>query len=387
MGFPHENPVPPETVNVDGSRLRKVVDRFREQQSSGLFPGGQLVLRRNGRLVLDEACGIARGLRSDEGTGAVPVRPDTPFPVLSAGKPLAAVAVALLEDRGALDVQAPVSTVIPGFEAHGKSEITVLDVLTHRAGIFLPDLIESRQSWADRDAVLRHLIEVKPTYKRGTFAYMAYEYGWILSEVVRRVDGRAFPEFVAAELAGPLELPDLAFGLRGRDPESLAHLYWLGKDKVIVGGVNVAADFEGRNNSALQIDSMNPAVSLVTDAASLAAFYEFLLNTGVTGTGRRLLAEGTLRKYITRNFMGWERNSKALTAMGRGFMVGAPFPTVYGWWNTGSCFGHAGGFCTLAFGDLETGIAAAIVTNGNQGFMDLARRFIPLAQGLRKACR
>ena len=51
MTFPHENPVEPESVNVDGRLLKQVVDRFKGQQSSGLFPGGQLVLRRNGKTV------------------------------------------------------------------------------------------------------------------------------------------------------------------------------------------------------------------------------------------------------------------------------------------------------------------------------------------------
>ena len=66
---------------------------------------------------------------------------------------------------------------------------------------------------------------------------------------------------------------------------------------------------------------------------------------------------------------------------------GALFPTIYGWWNTRGCFGHPGGLSCLAFGDRETGIAAGIVTNGNRDFMDLARRFMPLAHGLRAACR
>jgi CubicO group peptidase (beta-lactamase class C family) len=132
---------------------------------------------------------------------------------------------------------------------------------------------------------------------------------------------------------------------------------------------------------------MNPAVSLITDAASLAAFYEAILAGGVTRTGKRLISEENLRQYTTRNFVGWERNSKAFSAMGRGFMTGALFPTVYGWWNTAGCFGHAGGLCSLGFGDYDTGLAAAIVTNGNRSFGDLARRFIPLAHGLRAACR
>jgi CubicO group peptidase (beta-lactamase class C family) len=387
MTFPYEDPVAPAYVKIDGKRLNKVVGRFRAQKTSGLFPGGQLVVRRNGRLVLNEVYGIARGWRPGEGNSSLEVQPHTPFPVMSAGKPLAAIAIALLDDRGAIDVNAPVASIIPGFEIHGKGEITVLDVLTHRAGILLPGLVESRHLWKDREAVLSHLTEAKPFYKRGTFAYMAYEYGWLLSEIVLRIDGRPLADFVFEELSEPLGLPGLRYGLGDRKIESLAFSYWLGKEKLIVSGINVAEDFEGRNNSATQINSMNPAVSMISDAASLAAFYEFLLAGGVTRTGKRLISEETLRKYTARNFVGWERNSKAFSSIGRGFITGAFFPTVYGWWNTGSCFGHPGGLSTLAFGDHESGVAAAIVTNGNQSFMDLAKRFMPLAQGLRKACR
>lgn len=387
MTYPHEQPVDPETVNVDRALLGKVVDRFRGQQASGAFPGGQLAVRRAGQLLVDVACGVARGLRTDSESARAGVQRRTPFPVLSAGKPLAAIAIAMLEDRGRLDPNAPVADIIPGFEAHGKGTITVLDVLTHRAGILLPDLVASPELWGDRDAVLRELIEAAPAFKRGTFAYMPYEYGWILSEVVSRVDGRALADFVTEELSEPLGLPDLRFGLAGRALDSLAWSYWFGKKKFLVGGIDVAPDFESRNNSAAQLDSLNPAVSLVTDAATLTAFYEFLLAGGITRAGRRLISESTLRRYTTRNFVGWERTGNAMSAVGRGFIVGARFTTIYGWWNTEGCFGHPGGLSCLAFGDQRTGLATAMLTNGNRSFFDLAKRFVPLASGLRRACR
>jgi CubicO group peptidase (beta-lactamase class C family) len=384
--FPYENPVEPETVGVDRRKLQEVVALFRRQQSEGAFPGGQLVLRRKGKLLLNEVCGIARGLRPAEGIAPVVVQPQTPFPVLSAGKPLAAVAIALLEDRAALDVAAPIADIVPEFGAHGKGGITILDVLTHRSGILMPGLVARLELWEDREAVLEELIAIRPTYKRGTLAYAPYEYGWILSEVVFRVAGRSLADFVAEELSEPLNLPALQYGLAGREPASLAFSYWLGGKKAMVAGVDVAPGFEERNNSAQQFNSANPAVSLVSDAASLAGFYEFLVNQGVTVNGEQLLSEQTIQKYTTRNFLGWDRSSNMLASLGRGFMLGALYPSIYGWWNTSRCFGHAGGFSSLAFGDYDTGIAAAIVTNGNRGFADLARRFIPLAHGLRRAC-
>jgi CubicO group peptidase (beta-lactamase class C family) len=385
--FPYDEPIDPGVVGIDEGRLDKVVALFRKQQLAGSFPGGQLAVRRNGKPVLNQVSGIARGLRTSEGIRPVEVRPNTPFPVLSAGKPLAAVAVALLEDRGLLDVKAPVAEIIPEFARHGKGNITTLDVLTHRAGILMPGLIENRRLWGNREAVLEALIETKPTYKRGTFAYMPYEYGWILSEIVLSVCRKPLAELIATEFSLPLGLPALELGLGERELNSLAFSYWLGKKRVIVGGTNVADGFEERNNSAQLFNSVNPAVSLLSDAATLAAFYEFLINKAVTNTGERLISEDTLRRYTTRNFTGWDRNSRAPAAMGRGFMLGARFPTIYGWWNTKECFGHAGGFSSLAFGDYETGIAVGIVTNGNRGFADLAKRFMRLAQGLRRACR
>jgi CubicO group peptidase (beta-lactamase class C family) len=127
-----ENVVDPEAVRMSGKRLAKVVDLFRKQQSSGAFPGGQLVVRRHGQLVLNEAVGIARGYRATESPSPLAVSPETPFPVLSAGKPLAAIAIAWLEERGRLDIQAPIAQFFPEFTGHDKERITTYDVLTHR---------------------------------------------------------------------------------------------------------------------------------------------------------------------------------------------------------------------------------------------------------------
>lgn len=385
--FPNETVVNPGEVEIDEVKLARVVARFKHQHLKGAFLGGQLVLRRRGRLVLDETCGIARGRRMEQGILPIKVESDTPFPVLSAGKPLAAVGVALLEDRGLLDVQTPLSEIIPEFGQHGKGAITVLDVLTHRTGLQLTDLVENYRLWGDREAVLAHLVEAKPVYPRGTIAYAAYEYGWILSEVFLRMTGRSLAAFVAEELSEQLGLPALKYGLAGRALQDLSITFWLGKERVIVSGINVAENFEERNNSLEQIESLNPAVSMVTDAASLAGFYEFLLNGGVTRSGKRLVSEEVLQKYTRVNVSGLDRSSHFFTSLGRGFMLGSRLFSTYGWGNTRGCFGHAGGFSSLAFGDYDTGVAVGIVTNGNRDFFDLAKRFAPLAHGLRAACR
>ena len=384
--FPYDDLVDPTSVGMDEQKLAFAVETFRNQFKRGSFPGGQMVVRRRGKMVLNEACGVGSGWREDEGVPPMQVQPDTPFPVLSAGKPLAAVAFAMLEDRGLVHVETPVAEIIPEFARHGKGEITILDVMTHCSGITLPGLVEDMSIWHDRQAVLEQLIEARPVYRRGTMMYAAYEYGWLLSELFLRISGRLLPGFVVEEISTPLDLPALRLGLAGRDAEQIAWNYWLGKEKVIVSGVNVAENFEERNNSPQQINSLNPAVSLVTDAASLAAFYEFLVQGGITHTGERLISEEILLKYTTKNVFGLDRSSKFFSSLGRGFMVGARFVSSYGWWGTQGCFGHVGGFSSLAFGDHDTKMAAGIVTNGNRDFIDVIKRFPTLCQKLRRAC-
>ena len=51
--------------------------------------------------------------------------------------------------------------------------------------------------------------------------------------------------------------------------------------KEVVAGINVAQDFEEQNTEAF-LEAMNPATSLVCDAASLAAFYEIFTQWGKT---------------------------------------------------------------------------------------------------------
>jgi CubicO group peptidase (beta-lactamase class C family) len=144
--------------------LGRVSALFAEQQRRGRTPGGVMVARQRGEIVLAEAVGLARGSRApaDAGSGTaapapVPMTVDTTFQVMSASKAVVAFAVAVLEDRGLLEVAAPVATVWPAFAAGGKGDITLLDVLTHRSGLVLEDLVRDRERWRDwADRVLRH---------------------------------------------------------------------------------------------------------------------------------------------------------------------------------------------------------------------------------------
>lgn len=384
--FPHEALAEPTSAGLEPDRLAAAARRFEQQQAKGAFPGGQLVVRRGGKLALDLAVGVARGFRPSEGEPVQPVTPRTRFAVFSATKPVVALAVAMLEERGALDVASPVARYFPEFAANGKGAITVLDVLTHRAGVFTPGLLARPGDWRDEEAVRRALVDAAPTWPPGTLAYMPYEYGWILAEVVRRAVGRRLDEFVREEIALPAGLPSLRFGASPDEVGRVARAYWLGTGRTLVAGTDLSKVFERANNLPEVLTAFVPAAGLVCDAADLAAFYEVLAQGGVTRSGRRLVAEETLRRYTTLNVAGVDKSNRVPLRVGRGFLLGSVTPSIYGWWGTQHCFGHAGAFCTLAFADASLGLSVAIVTNGNRGPYDALFRFAPIGLALRRSC-
>ncbi|HEY8925826.1 MAG TPA: serine hydrolase domain-containing protein, partial [Polyangia bacterium] len=161
---------------------QRVRDLFIQQQMAGAFPGGQLVVRQGGAVVVDVAAGVARGLRTGE-EPPVPVTADTRFQVMSASKPVIAIIIAMLEERGLLDVDAPIAEYWPAFAAHGKHAITPHDVLTHRSGLLTPDIDARPERWSDWTSLTAALADVRPTYPRGTQAYNPLAYGWILGEL------------------------------------------------------------------------------------------------------------------------------------------------------------------------------------------------------------
>lgn len=385
MSRTHQNTVEPESVDMDSKKIERVIKRFRKQQANNRFPGGQLVVRRKGKLVIDLAIGLARGHRDNEPEKVV-VTPETNFPVYSTGKPLAALAIALLEERGQLDIRAPIAELIPEFAKHGKDTVTTLDLLTHRAGIIVPDLTTTHKK-ESHEFALDKIVSAKPLLKRGTFAYMPFEFGTLLCEITRRLSGKCLADYFTDEFAIPLGLDSLRYGLAGRDPSQIAYCYWFGKPSTKHMGERIPANFEALNNEAPLSGSLNPAFSMITNAHSLAALYDFLLSGGVTPSGQRLLSEKIVRQYTAEPIIGWNINIHNFTSMGRGFHTGGKIViSAFGLSNTLGCFGHGGAYCSIAYGDHRHELSIAIVTNGYRGIIDYLKRFTPINRALRKAC-
>lgn len=378
-------PADPARAGLDPARATAIIERFRQQQAKGVFPGGQLVVLRRGVLAIDEAVGVARGVRAEEGEAPVAYTRETQSCLFSAGKPLVAIALALLESRGLVDVTRPVAAYFPQFGKHGKNEISVLDVLLHRSGLWLHEIEADYRSYGDWERVMARIADAVPAFPRGTLAYQPMGFGWILGEIVRRVTSLPIERFLERELLAPCGLGDLRLGVPAPEVPALARSYWVDAKPPRLGG-QLLVGFETAQNSVEFLTAVLPGAGLVGTARSIAAFYAWLLAGTPTLAGAPLLRSEVLARYVTRQTSGTDRTVRIPLVLGRGFGLGWRWPHPYGWWNTAPCYGHAGNFSTLAWADPTTGCAIAIVTNGNRAPTRLVTRCAPIGSAVRAAC-
>ncbi|MBV7245396.1 serine hydrolase domain-containing protein [Streptomyces sp. MW-W600-10] len=170
--------------------------------------GAALAVVRDGELVVDLWHGTADPVTGTPWTG------DTLEPLLTGSHGILATAVLLLADMGALELDAPVADHWPEFAVRGKAAVTLRDVLTFTArlpgmaaGLDQRDVENPRMM-----AALLELHSLEEDPRAGGVLHGPWTAGWIVAEMVRRVDGRDLDLFFLEEIAGPLGL-DIHFGL------------------------------------------------------------------------------------------------------------------------------------------------------------------------------
>ena len=196
----HEAPMPAQGSYAEG--YEPVARTFAAQLASGAEIGAALSIYRDGQTVVDLWGGEA------DRKGQRPWERDTRIVVFSVTKGFAAMAMALLVDRGLVDLDAPVSEYWPGFGREGKAAIDVRTLLGHRAGLAyldtkltLDDCLDPARASAVRAALESQRPAWAPGEKQG---YHALTYGLYVTELFERIAGEPMAPFLRRELLEPL---------------------------------------------------------------------------------------------------------------------------------------------------------------------------------------
>ncbi|MFI5783113.1 serine hydrolase domain-containing protein [Nocardia sp. NPDC051570] len=200
------------------AQFSAVRELFQATLDAGLDIGASVAVYRDGAPVVD----IWGGYADQDKTR--PWQADTISEVRSVTKTMTALCILVLADRGGIDLDVPVARYWPEFATAGKDRITVAQVLGHTAG--LPDWDQplTLDELCDWEKATTLLARQAPRWEPGTAAgYHALTQGYLLGEIVRRVDGRSLGTFLAQEIAEPLGA-DFHIGLDPRHDHRVAEM-------------------------------------------------------------------------------------------------------------------------------------------------------------------
>jgi CubicO group peptidase (beta-lactamase class C family) len=340
---------------------------------SKLFPGrryggGALCVYLHGEPVVDVWTGYADRRGTEYWTA------DTGAMVFSVTKGLAATVIHRLADRGLIDYDVPVSQYWPEFGANGKADITVREVMRHRAGL-------SQLNGVSKAELLDHVameqwIAAAPVNRLlyGHQAYHALTYGWLMSGLGRAVTGKGMRDLIRQELAEPLNTDGLHLGrppvgAPTRAAQVLAPqgtlanpLFNFVAPRVAalgVSGVFGSMYFPGMK-AVVQgdtpfLDAEIPAANGVATARSLAKMYAAIANGGrVEDT--QLLSRERVEGLTGEPSFAPDRNIWVPLSFHLGYHSG-PVPGVM------PGFGHAGLAGSVGWADPGSGMSFGFVHN------------------------
>ncbi len=190
------------------------------------LPGAQLAVARRGRLILVRGYGYA-DVAAEE-----PVQPDALFRIASISKPITAVAVLQLVERGKLKLDAPVFDVLDlqsPKEGEGRfdprwKKITIRHLLQHRGGwdrdrSFDPMFRSSKivrelhvEPPARPNDIVRYMLRMPLDFDPGTKdAYSNFGY-CLLGRAVEKASGQTYEAYVRKEVLAPLGIRRMRLG-------------------------------------------------------------------------------------------------------------------------------------------------------------------------------
>lgn len=148
----------------------------------------------------------------------------TIVPIFSTTKPIAALVLARVIDALPAGYETPVADVWPEFAANGKDAVTIAEMVSHQAG--LPGFAEPIDPtlWLDPQACTAALAALPPLWSPGTdHGYHPLSWGYLIGELVRRIDGRSLGTILRDEIAAPAEI-DFQIGTPEADHSRIAEI-------------------------------------------------------------------------------------------------------------------------------------------------------------------
>ena len=391
-------------------RFLKIKNIFSNQINNGYELGCSVAVEYKGKEVVN----LYGGYTDETKTNLW--KKNTLVNVWSVTKAVTGVCIAKLISENKLDVNNKVSYYWPEYDCNGKSNTKVIDLLTHRAGMFAFEDNYPRCSWNDWEEFTSALEKQKPFREPGlSQGYHAMTFAWLVGEIIRRIDGRMPGDYFKEEIAEPFNL-DFHIGLSEDNVHRCADVgykrldnlnpqlgfikfipnIFLNKDLSNLKESFVSGDFKKAFKSdRFDKDGPNsldwrtaqiPAANGHGTAQSLAKLFG-ILSTGCQRDNIKILDNDTLTNSTKIHSSGPDTVLfGTILNFGYCFMLKGnennkvSFAPVF----KKNAFGHAGIGGSVAFGDSKNKIGYAFVCNRQQKSSELYKTSNLLTEELYK---
>jgi uncharacterized protein YbbC (DUF1343 family)/CubicO group peptidase (beta-lactamase class C family) len=338
----------PETVGMSSLRLAAIDRAILASIDRKETPGAVALVARRGRIVYRKAFGNRAVVPAIE-----PMTVDTIFDLASLTKVIAtASSIMILVERGEITLADPVARYVPEFGRFGKERVTVVQLMTHSAGL-PPDNEIADYVGASIDPLAR-IYELRPIYEPGTrFVYS--DVGYIVAaEIVRRVSGLRLDAFAERNIFRPLGMNDTFWSPTMRPQSDKERKL----ERIAPTEMREGRWMRGEVHDprAYELGGVAGHAGLFSTADDLAVFCQMILNGG-RYAGAQILAPYTVERMVSANSLpgsqsrgiGWDVNTGFSSNRGDLFPVGS--------------FGHTGFTGTSIWIDPATDTFVVLLTN------------------------
>ncbi len=368
QGLPEASP---ESVGISPERLDRVNQLMHKYVDSDRIAGAITLIARKGKVVHFEAAG-KQGINGD-----APMAPDTIVRIYSMSKPITSVALMMLYEEGAFQLDDPVAKYIPAFEDQQvftggtadnpeltpvKRKMTVRHLLTHTSGlsygIFSNTPVDTlyrrttgRSWWPNQKEMSEKLGQLPLLFEPGERWHYSLATD-VLGYLVEVLSGESFDTFLQQRIFDPLKMVDTGFYVPADKLDRFAANHGIKPDvSLMVVDAPATGQFSQKPNF------LSGGGGLVSTASDYIRFAQMLLNGGELD-GVRILGRKTV-EYMTTNHID------GVHAPGYGFGLGFSVrledkaPGVIG---TTGTYGWNGAANTHYFADPEEELIGLFLT-------------------------
>lgn len=358
--------------------LTRVTQLIQQGIDAQLHRGAQLCISREGKIIEQFAFGQASPGHA--------MTDDSIALWMSSGKPITAVAIMQLVEQGELELDDAVAHYLPHFAAHGKSYITIRQLLTHTAGIRTARFKFPQDDW---DSIIAAICDTKPEWEAGEEGGYHTQTTWfLLGELVDAVSGLTVCQYVREYIFQRLGMQHSWLGM----PEERYFVY---EETGRLLDMPNTATGEPKPSPMTSFDwsiRPRPGGNCMGPISDLVQFYNMLLHGG-SFNGVSILKEETVAQMTCRQRANMlDHTFKQTVDWGLGLAINsahhAPnqawhrIPYGYGPHASRDTFGHGGAQSSIAFADPQHQLAVAIVFNGMPGEAKHQQRINPILEAL-----